>query len=150
MPDDGGAVQRGARLPDRGRVHADAAGLPVGHFGDARHVHDDACRVPRLVRLGHVRRVVPLQEFGCLRANLRQLAAERLRSAVRQLFTDGQQNVLRHRSGERQEQPLHRRRVPQPHRHLQLHQGHVRQHHRRLRVRLQGSVRASQVFGAER
>jgi len=145
VPDDGRAEQRGHRVPDGGHIHADHAGVQVGHIGGPGGVHHHQERVVAEVRLELVQRMVPEQAVRRLRADLRQHPAERVGVAVTQLFARRQQDVLRVRPGERQAVYMHPGRVQDADRHVQLHRRRVHKHHGRVPVRVPQHKTAAQV-----
>lgn len=145
VPDDGSAQQRSHRVPDRGHIHADYAGIPVRHFGEPSDMHHHQKRVDAEVPMELVQRMVPEQAVRRLRPDQRQHPAERVRATVAQLFARRQQNVLRLRPGERQEVHVHPGRVQDADRHVQLHGRRVHKHHGRVPVRVSQHRGAAQV-----
>jgi len=121
VSDDGRPEQRGHRVPDGGHIHADHAGIQVGHIRGPGGVHHHQERVVAEVRLELVQRMVPEQAVRWLRSDLRQHPAERVGAVVAQLFTRRQQDVLRVRPRERQAVYVHQRRVQDANRHVQLY-----------------------------
>lgn len=134
VPDDGRAEQRGHRVLDRGHIHADYAGVQVGHIRGPGGVHYHQERVVTKVRLEFVQRVVSEQAVGWLRSDLRQHPAQRVGAAAQQLFTRGEQDVFRVRSGECQAVHVHPGRVQDADGYVQLHRGRVHKHHGRIPV----------------
>lgn len=150
LPDDDGVVLGRVGVSDSRDLHAQRTGVSIGHQRGARDVHDDTSGECRQLRLGQLRRVVPVQNLRTLRADPRESTQKRIYYPVSELYEHDEQDVLRYRSGERKEVKVYRGRVSQSDRHVQLLRRHLHQHYRRLRVHVPRYRPAPQVFRSSR
>jgi len=72
LPDDNGAVVGRAGVSHGRDLHALGTGVPIWHQRGASDVHDDSRGKRRQLRLGQLRRVVPVQDIRTVRADPRE------------------------------------------------------------------------------